>query len=319
MTPRAGYATKSEQENAEELIDIAAPEQIPSLAVADPNVQPCANVLGIQIDALDMQGALARISSALAARQKGYICMAGVHGIMEAQRRPELKKVYADAFMTLPDGTPTVWVGRWQGHPRIERVTGPDLMLEIFRNRQFARYTHFFYGGKAGVAEELSANLSRRFPWARIVGTYTPPFRDLTLAEERCFISRIRKLQPSIVWVGISTPRQEMFMRRYLPLLDTTLMFGVGAAFDFHTGRIKDCAEWIKRAGLQWIHRLFQDPSHLLWRYLRNNPAFVWNIGLQLTGVKSYDMADTPDAEAREERLLCEPSSDLYSGSYSDC
>lgn len=247
-----------------------------------------ANVLGVRVNALDMERTLARIKEALVARAKGYVCMAGVHGIMEAQRNPGVECAYAGAMMTLPDGRPTVWVGRWQGHDGMRQVTGPDLMLEVFRRKEFAEYSHFLYGGKPGIAEELAEKLTGRFPWARIAGTYTPPFRDLSIAEAGDLIKRIRYLKPDIIWVGISTPRQELFMRNYLPLLETTLMFGVGAAFDFHTGRIKDCSEWVKRAGLQWLHRLVQDPRPLWWRYLRNNPAFVWKIALQLAGMRTY-------------------------------
>jgi N-acetylglucosaminyldiphosphoundecaprenol N-acetyl-beta-D-mannosaminyltransferase len=253
--------------------------------------KPCradANVLGVRVDALNMERTLARIKEALASRSKGYVCMAGVHGIMEAQRNPSIGCAYANAMLTLPDGRPTVWVGRWQGHDSMRQVTGPDLMLEIFRRREFAEYSHFFYGGKQGIAEELAEKLTRRFPWARIAGTYTPPFRDLSISESGDLIKRIRYLKPDILWVGISTPRQELFMRNYLPLLDTTLMFGVGAAFDFHTGRIRDCSEWVKRAGLQWLHRMVQDPRPLWRRYLRNNPAFVWKIALQLAGMRTY-------------------------------
>ena len=245
-----------------------------------------ANVLGIYVDAVDMPMALGQIEEALTTERKGYICMAGVHGIMEAQRDKAMREALGNAIMRLPDGMPTVWVGRSQGLTWMQRVTGPDLMLEIFRSRRFARHSHFFYGGKPGVAEQLAAGLSTRFPWTRIAGTYTPPFRDLNLEEERELMLRIRRSRPSIVWVGISTPRQEIFMRKYLPLLDTKLMFGVGAAFDFHTGRIRDCADWIKRAGFQWLHRLLQDPRHLLWRYLRNNPDFIWQMGLQIAGLR---------------------------------
>jgi N-acetylglucosaminyldiphosphoundecaprenol N-acetyl-beta-D-mannosaminyltransferase len=277
-------------------------------------MQPRANVLGVQVDAIDMNTALVRIGLALTARQKGYVCVAGVHGIMEAQRDPEVREAYADAFMTIPDGMPTVWVGRWQGLKQMQRVTGPDLMLEIFRCRRFADYSHFFYGGKPGVAEELSANLSRWFPWARIAGTYTPPFRELTHTEESGLISRIRALKPSIIWVGISTPRQEVFMRRHLPLLDTSLMFGVGAAFDFHTGRIKDCADWIKRAGLQWLHRLIQDPRHLLWRYLRNNPEFIWRIAMQMAGFDSPAHGSQRKTGQNEHPLLSESAPGPFLG-----
>jgi len=259
-----------------------------------------ANILGVRVDALDMDRAIARINDALVMRSKGYICMAGVHGIMEAQRNANVLRAYEDAMMTAPDGRPTAWVGHWQGHVSMRQVTGPDLMLEVFRRREFARYSHFLYGGKEGVADELADRLSRRFPWARIAGTYTPPFRDLTAAEAADLTRRIRRLKPDIIWVGISTPRQEVFMRNYLPLLETTLMFGVGAAFDFHTDRIRDCSEWIKRAGLQWLHRLMQDPLHLWKRYLRNNPAFIWRIALQLSGLRTYS------ASAAGMRLISE-------------
>lgn len=250
--------------------------------------RPFVNILGVPIEALDMKRAVSRVAEALRESQKGYVCMAGVHGIMEAQRDPSLIQIYAQSLMTAPDGTPTTWVGHWQGHHHMERVPGPDLMLEIIGGKEFANYTHYFYGGKDGVAEELREALTNRFPWIRIVGTFTPPFRELSTAEEQRFISDVHRCKPDIVWVGISTPKQEHFMSRYLSRLDTTLMFGVGAAFDFHTGRIQDCADWIKHAGLQWLDRLAQDPRHLWKRYLRNNPSFMFHIFLQMTGLRSY-------------------------------
>jgi len=247
-----------------------------------------AKVLGVPVDTLDMKSAVARVQEEYEGGRKGYICLIGVHGIMEAQRDPDLAQVYACATLMVPDGMPTVWVGHRQGFPKMQRVTGPDLMLEIFRRKEFAQCTHFLYGGKQGVAEELQSNLKKRFPWVRIVGTHTPPYRDLTHEEETSLAARIRALRPDMIWVGISTPRQERFMMRILPLLDSSLMFGVGAAFDFHTGHIKDAPQWVKRAGMQWLHRLIQDPRRLFWRYFRNNSAFLWHIGLQLTGVRTY-------------------------------
>ncbi|HMG88198.1 MAG TPA: WecB/TagA/CpsF family glycosyltransferase [Terracidiphilus sp.] len=279
MTPRTGQVRKTLTPGRSNPFDVAGLEA---------SLQVCANVLGVPVNALDMETALTHIEHALSVRRRGYICMAAVHGIMEAQRKPEVLKAYTESFMTLPDGRPTVWVGRLQGLQQMEQVSGPEVMLEVFRRRAFDPYTHFLYGGKPGVAQELADRLSRQFPWARIVGTYTPPFRELQLQEERQLITTLRRLNPSFVWVGISSPRQELFMHRYLPHFPTTLMLGVGAAFDYHTGRIRDSADWIKRAGLQWLHRLMQDPKHLLWRYLRTNPAFLWQIGLQLTGLRNY-------------------------------
>jgi N-acetylglucosaminyldiphosphoundecaprenol N-acetyl-beta-D-mannosaminyltransferase len=270
-----------------------------------------ANVLGVPVNALDMKTALANIELALSMRRKGYICMAAVHGIMEAQRRPEVMKAYTDSLMTLPDGRPTVWVGKLQGLQSIEQVSGPHVMLEVFRRKALSPYTHFLYGGKPGVTKELAARLSQQFPWARVVGTYTPPFRELRPHEERQLLERMCRLRPSIVWVGISSPRQELFMYRNLHRFPTTLMFGVGAAFDFHTGRIKESADWIKRAGLQWLHRLVQDPRHLFWRYLRTNPAFLWQISLQLIGLRNYAVpANTPFAMA-EDVSDCDSAVDL--------
>jgi N-acetylglucosaminyldiphosphoundecaprenol N-acetyl-beta-D-mannosaminyltransferase len=273
-----------------------------------------ANVLGVRVEAITMPVALERIEEALMTRKKGYVCLAGVHGIMEAQRNPLVKSALAESFLTLPDGTPTAWVGRLQGLPWMQRLTGPDLMLEIFRNKQFADYSHFLYGGKPGVAQELAESLSRQFPWARIAGTYTPPFHDLTIEEEQDLVSTIGALQPQMIWVGISTPRQEIFMHKILPKLDTILMFGVGAAFDFHTGRIKDCADWMKRAGLQWLHRLIQDPKHLLGRYARNNPAFIWKITRQLAGFARYETQGNPKTLAQESRGLQKPNTDFCTG-----
>jgi len=258
-----------------------APQAAPPTAL-----RPTAHVLGVEIDAIDMEAALAQAATALHESRKGYVCLVGVHGIMEARRSPRLTETYAGAAMNLPDGMPMIWVGNMQGCASMNRVFGPDLMIEIFRRKEFAGFTHFLYGGQEGVAELLRENLTRQFPWARVVGTYTPGFHDLTRAEEEQFLSEINAAKPDIVWIGLGCPKQELFMSRYLPLLNTTLMFGVGAAFDYHTGRIRDCAGWIKRCGLQWLHRLLQEPRRLWRRYLRNNPAFLWHIALQFAGLR---------------------------------
>ena len=256
------------------------------LEVAGEN--PCANVLGVQVEALDMERAVSRVADTLRSGRKGYVCAIGVHSVMEAQHDAELAAAFAGAAVAVPDGMPMVWVGRLQGHDRMERVAGPDLMLEVFRRAEFAGCRHFLYGGNEGVADQLAAALQSRFPTSQIVGTYTPPFRDLQEKEEEELIAQVENCKPDIFWVGISTPKQEKFMRSNLPRLNTRLMFGVGAAFDFHTGRIQDSPLWVKQAGLQWLHRVIQEPRRLLWRYLRNNPLFLWRISLQLSGLRTY-------------------------------
>lgn len=272
-------------------------------------LHPSANVLGLGIAALDMNGALRRVSGMLQGSAKGYICCVSVHGVMEARRRPEFASVCANAAMMVPDGMPLVWVGHAQGHSAMRAVTGPDMMLELFARQEFAETTHFFYGGVEGVAEELRTRLQQRFPGAQIVGTYTPPFRELTNEEEQDLVATIRELKPDIVWVGLGCPKQEAFMARYLPLLETKLMFGVGAAFDYHTGRIQESPTWVRNASLQWLHRLIQDPGRLWKRYLRNNTSFLWHIALQLTGLRNYPLQANTLA-SRHNPVLGKPAHD---------
>jgi N-acetylglucosaminyldiphosphoundecaprenol N-acetyl-beta-D-mannosaminyltransferase len=256
------------------------------------------NVLDVGIHAVDMPRTLEAIVTALDAGRKGYVCVTGVHGVMEAQRDPDLRDTLNQAFLNLPDGMPTVWVGRLRGHHGMQRVFGPDMMAEVCRLSAHRGYTHFLYGGEPGVAEELRARMTRRFPGLRIVGTHCPPFRPLDPGEEAHLERKIARLRPDVMWVGLSTPKQERFMARYSGRLDTTLMMGVGAAFDFHTGRIKDAPGWMKASGLQWAHRLAQDPRRLWKRYATHNPRFLFQIALQLSGV-SGNGSRSPQRGAR--------------------
>ncbi len=252
-----------------------------------------ANVLGVGVSAIDMGLALEAIDRRIGARKKGYICVTGVHGVMEAQSDPDLRATLNQAFLNTPDGVPMVWVGRAQGHKGMSRVYGPDLMLEVFRLGVDRGYRHFFYGGNTGVAQALEEALQARFPGTEIVGTHTPPFRPLNESEESEIVDAVRIARPDIIWVGLSTPKQERFMRDYLTRLDTTLMFGVGAAFDIHIGKIKEPPAWIKNSGLQWAHRLGQEPRRLWRRYLYNNPRFILKIGAQFLGLKKYEVGSS--------------------------
>jgi N-acetylglucosaminyldiphosphoundecaprenol N-acetyl-beta-D-mannosaminyltransferase len=252
------------------------------------NTEVLANVLGIGVHAVDMEQSVARMRLALEEGRKGYVCLVGVHGIMEARRNPDLQSIFANAYLVAPDGMPAVWMGRLQGLSKMQRVFGPDLMLEVIGRKELSHYRHFLCGGAPGVAAQLRDEMLRRFPWASIVGTYTPPFRPMTAEEELELTAQVHSLQPDIIWVGLSTPKQDQFMFRYLPMLETKLMVGVGAAFLFHTGAIKDSPSWVKRAGLQWLHRLLQEPSRLWRRYLVNIPLFLFQATLQLTGLRSY-------------------------------
>ena len=243
-----------------------------------------AKILGVGVSAIDMKRALAQVVAAIESRRKGYICATGVHGIMESQNNPALAQILNRALLNLPDGRPTMWVGRLQNLSGMQQVTGPDFMLAVSAMSVARGYTHFLYGGAPGVAESLKQELTQKFPGLRVIGTYTPPFRPLQTEEEEDLQTLIARLRPDVFWVGLSTPKQELFMAKYLHRLDTTLMVGVGAAFDLHTHRIKDAPDWIKKSGMQWLHRLCQEPRRLWKRYLINNPKFLYKISLQFVG-----------------------------------
>jgi N-acetylglucosaminyldiphosphoundecaprenol N-acetyl-beta-D-mannosaminyltransferase len=249
-----------------------------------------ANVLGVGVHAIDLHGAASIIESAVREGAKGYVCVTSVHGVMEAQRDPEFRDILNRALLVTPDGMPTVWVGRMQGNAPMERVFGPDLMLEVCRRSAETGVRHFLYGGKPGIAGELAESLRRRFPGIAVVGTFTPPFRPLDPSEQLAFERQVETTLPDIVWVGLSTPKQEKFMAANFRRLSCTIMIGVGAAFDIHTGHVKDAPQWMKDTGLQWAHRLYQEPGRLWRRYLVNNSAFLAALSLQLTGLRRYPL-----------------------------
>ena len=248
------------------------------------------NVLGVGISVLNLQSALTAIAAAVRERRKGYLCITGVHGVMEAQDDPAFKNILNAALLCTPDGMPMVWAGKLAGHREMGRVYGPDLMLDVCAWSETSGAKHFFYGGADGVAELLARQLLEKFPRLKIAGTYTPPFRRLMADEEKQLAAQITAAAPDILWVGLSTPKQEKFMAEYLPKLDVTLMVGVGAAFDFHSGRVRQAPRWMQRSGLEWFYRLCSEPRRLGKRYLRNNPLFLLKSFGQLTGWKKYPL-----------------------------
>jgi N-acetylglucosaminyldiphosphoundecaprenol N-acetyl-beta-D-mannosaminyltransferase len=249
------------------------------------------NILGVGVTALNMETALNETESLLQRGEQGYVCVTGVHGIMEAQSDEQFRDILNRSFLTTPDGMPTVWLGRVHGFKHMDRVYGPDYMLGLCERSVVRGYRHFLYGGKPGVAEELATELTRRFPGLKIVGTYTPPFRPLTPREEDDLRSQLTASQADVLWCGLSTPKQERFMAAYCHRLPVQLMVGVGAAFDLLSGNLAEAPNWMKKAGLQWLYRLSKEPKRLWRRYLLNNPKFTWLTFLQLTGLKGFRLS----------------------------
>ena len=246
------------------------------------------NVLGVNISAINIANTLAIIEQWIERGEQHYICVRDVHGVMGCQKDETLRAIHKDSGLTVPDGMPLVWIGRLKGFKNISRIYGPDLMLEICKVSLLKSYTHFLYGGNSGVAELLKKKLENKFINIRIVGTYTPPFRHLNRYEEKELCEEIERLKPDLFWVGLSTPKQERFMAEYIHKLDTKVMIGVGAAFDIHSGIIKDAPDFFKKLGIQWLYRLCKEPRRLWRRYLYNNPRFLYLVAMQLLNLRDF-------------------------------
>lgn len=248
------------------------------------------NVLGVGVSLINMGMALDQLSRWIADREPQYVSVCTVHTVMECRRDEGLRRIVNSAGMTTPDGMPLVWLSRLAGHSYVSRVYGPDLMLAAMAASIASGYKHFFYGGREGVADRLAGVMRARFPGVRIVGTSSPP---LGSAQELCnaqTASMIDAAEPDIVWVGVSTPKQELWMSCMRPLLKAPVLIGVGAAFDFHTGNQPQAPRWMQRAGLEWLFRLVHEPRRLWRRYLLDNPWFLFELARQRLGLKRYPL-----------------------------
>ena len=246
------------------------------------------NVLGVRVSAVDMEQALDQIDAWVAAGDRQYVCLGTVHGIMNCRRSAEQRRIFNAAGMVTPDGMPLVWLGRAE-HPHVTRVYGPDLMLASIARSAASGQRHFLYGGGPGVGERLAAELARRFPGAHLAGTREPPFAPIDELATDAEAELVDAARPDIVWVGIGSPKQELWMARMRGRLRAPVLIGVGAAFDFHSGTVRQAPRWMQRSGLEWLHRLGSDPRRLWRRYLVDNPWFVWSIALQRAGLRRYE------------------------------
>lgn len=233
------------------------------------------DILGVRVSAIDIPFAVACIQRWFDSGVHNFVCVTGVHGVMESYRDARLREIHNTAGLVTPDGMPLVWLARMMGITRIERVYGPDLMLAICEWSVGSGCSHFFYGGAAGVPERLAEELADRFPGLKIAGTYSPPFRDLTPEEDELVIEKINHSGAGLVWVGISTPKQERWMSSHVSKLNASALIGVGAAFDIHSGLKPQAPMWMRDSGLEWLFRLAVEPKRLWKRYAINNPLFI--------------------------------------------
>jgi N-acetylglucosaminyldiphosphoundecaprenol N-acetyl-beta-D-mannosaminyltransferase len=246
------------------------------------------NILGVEVSAIDMDIATATLEGWIRSETKNYVCITGVHGVMESRRDPTLCQIHNRAGMVTPDGVPLVWMAKHLGFKHTSRVYGPDLMRRMSALSAQHNYRNYFFGGKQGTPERLRSAMLRTYPNLQVVGTYSPPFGPVSPAEDDAIVERINAAKPDIVWVGLSTPKQERWMAAHLDRLDAKVLVGVGAAFDFLSGEKSQAPTWMQRNGLEWLFRMATEPRRLSGRYLRNNPAFIYHAIRQLLNSRRY-------------------------------
>lgn len=255
------------------------------------------NLLGLRVSAINLPLARDLVLGAVTKGQRGYICVRDAHGVVRAQKDHPLRLAHNRAFLVTPDGMPLVWALRLAGHKHAGRVYGPDLMAELFDAGQAQGVGHYLYGTTPENLEKLKQRLLARFPDARIVGMYAPPFRTLSAAEEADVAEMINASGADIIWVGLSTPKQEIWMQRMRPFLNAAMLIGVGAAFDFHAGNKAQAPKMIQRSGFEWAFRLACEPRRLWKRYAVTVPSFMGLIALQATKLRSFPFDDASSAD----------------------
>jgi len=252
-----------------------------------------ANIIGVFVSAINMDQAIDRISKWIAARDPHYICVTPAHSVMAVYQNPELRPIFNQSGMTTPDGMAIVWLLRLMGHNHVSRVYGPDLMHALCQRSLEHGFRHYFYGSSPEVLKALEENLRQAYPGLAVAGHYSPPFGPVSAEEGKQIEEHIRTASPDILWVGISSPKQELWMAEHVSRLDVPVLIGVGAAFDFLSGKKKQAPSWMQRVGLEWFFRLLTEPRRL-WRRYAQYPLFILLLLAQATGLKKFDPRDKP-------------------------
>jgi len=247
-------------------------------------------VLGIRVDLVQIPDVVRQMQSWIQERRGSrYIAVTGMHGVTEAQNDPSFKAVLNAAALVVPDGMPLVWLARLRGYPLKRRVYGPELMLTFCAQTAQCGYRHFLYGGAPGVPEQLAGTLTSRFPGLQIAGTHSPPFRPLNPEDDERIAEMINDARPHVLWVGLSTPKQERWMYEHRDVLNVPVMLGVGAAFDLVTGRVKQAPAWMREHGIEWFYRFIQEPRRLWRRYFIGGSKFVGYVMLEALHLRRFD------------------------------
>jgi len=236
---------------------------------------PQVSIIGTPVSLISLDRLLGIFDEWIAKSQDRYVVFRDVHGLIAARNNPQLDRAHKGADIVAPDGMPLVWTLRAGGASAVSRLCGPDVLPAVCEYGLSRGWRHYFYGGAPGVVEILSSELVKKYPGLQIAGTQCPPFRPLSPEENEIACSKIRAAQPNFVWVGLGTPKQEVWMSEHRGQCGGAVMLGVGAAFDFHANLIRRAPTWMQRAGLEWTYRLVSEPKRLWKRYLVMAPIFI--------------------------------------------
>ncbi|WP_186431539.1 WecB/TagA/CpsF family glycosyltransferase [Clostridium sp. BSD9I1] len=232
------------------------------------------DILGVKINALSLQEVLERIEQNLNNIKGKYICVCNVHTTVMSYENVSYKNIQSNSYISVPDGKPLALICK-RKFKYTDRITGPDLMDEVFKISEEKGYTHYFYGSTEQTLKKLKDNLIKKYPKLKIVGMYSPPFRELKNHEDADIVNNINNLRPDFLWVGLGAPKQEIWMYNHRIIIKS-LMIGVGAGFDYFAGNIKRAPKWMQKFSLEWLYRLLQDPKRLWRRYLITNSKFIY-------------------------------------------
>jgi N-acetylglucosaminyldiphosphoundecaprenol N-acetyl-beta-D-mannosaminyltransferase len=247
--------------------------------VTMPNPVPAYRVCGVRVDAHQLPSAVEAVLEARRSNAPLAVHLVNAGTLSLARHDESLAGLLERADLNLPDGMPLVWIARKRlglAH-MVDRCYGPDLMLAVLDAGRAAGLKHYFYGSSPDVVDTLATNIRARFPGVDIVGVESPPFRALSDDESAELVDRVRASGADVVWVGLGTPKQDVFVDAYRDRLGAALI-AVGAAFDFHAGTKKQAPAWVQRVGMEWAFRLLAEPGRLWKRYLVGNTQFVWGV-----------------------------------------
>jgi N-acetylglucosaminyldiphosphoundecaprenol N-acetyl-beta-D-mannosaminyltransferase len=240
-------------------------------------------LFGCQIDRVRMPEAVARVHE-LIADPNGecqYVVTPNVQHVVMLERHEGLRRAYQDAALVLPDGMPVILASRILGRGLPERVTGTDLVFELFSSAEARGGMRvYLLGAGPGVAQLAAKKIACRWPAVDVVGTYSPPFGfEHDAAENAAILQRIKVSRPDVVIVGLGAPKQEMWVHAHRPELRASVALCVGATIDFLAEHKRRAPRWMQRVGIEWLHRALTEPRRLLWRYIHDAwhfPRLVW-------------------------------------------